>query len=266
MNLQVVNGTFAYKGAEPILRNINLDVQEGELIAVLGPNGVGKTTLLKCLLGLLRWKSGQTLLNGEDIREIPERSFWQQIAYVPQARGTANSYTVEEMLLLGRASRIGAFRTPGKEDLQEVDRVLERLHIENLRTKRCNRISGGELQMVLIGRALVSGAGILVLDEPESNLDFRNQLIVLDMLESLSREGKSCIFNTHYPAHALQRADRSLLLDRNGSSLFGETQDVITQEHIQHAFGVRSLIQDITTEQGVIRDVIPIEITGETND
>ncbi len=264
MNIRIENGSFGYKDGPMLLKQIRLEAGEGQMIAVLGPNGVGKTTLLRCMLGLLPWKEGQTVLNGTEIKDIPKRSFWQQVSYVPQAKTAAAAYTVEEMLLLGRASHIAPFAAPAKADLMIVQDVMERLHITALRRKRCNAISGGELQMALIGRALVAGAGILVLDEPESNLDFRNQLIVLETLKELAQEGRTIIFNTHYPAHALQHADQALLLKADGSSRFGTVEEVITEDTIREAFGVHSVIRTIESERGIVRDVVPVALQEKT--
>ena len=122
---------------------------------------------------------------------------------------------------MGRSGRMGMFARPGSADVKRCDEVIERLGISKLRGKRCSEISGGELQMVLIARALAAEPGLLILDEPESNLDFRNQLIVLRTMSELAAEGMGCIFNTHFPAHALQRANRALLLGRDGRALFG---------------------------------------------
>ena len=113
-------------------------------------------------------------------------------------------------------------------------------------------------QMVLIARALAAEPQVLILDEPESNLDFKNQLLVLDTMQSLARAGLTCVFNTHYPAHALRRANKALLLGRNGKSLFGSTQDVVTEQNISDYFGVRAVIGSIETPDGAYADVIPV--------
>ena len=112
--------------------------------------------------------------------------------------------------------------------------------------------------MVLIARALAAEPQVLILDEPESNLDFKNQLLVLDTMQSLARAGLTCVFNTHYPAHALRRANKALLLGRNGKSLFGSTQDVVTEQNISDYFGVRAVIGSIETPDGAYADVIPV--------
>ena len=147
---------------------------------------------------------------------------------------------------------------PEREIKKRVPYVLELVGLENKGRRLPNELSGGELQMVLIARALAAEPQVLILDEPESNLDFKNQLLVLDTMQSLARAGLTCVFNTHYPAHALRRANKALLLGRNGKSLFGSTQDVVTEQNISDYFGVRAVIGSIETPDGAYADVIPV--------
>ena len=259
--LRIENGSFAYKGGPQILKDINVEVRAGEILAVLGPNGAGKTTLLRCMMDMLHWETGRSLLDGEDIRNMPASTLWRRMAYVPQARSAATSFTAFQTVLLGRSARIGAFSSPKKEDMEVAERVMRRLGIWELADKPCHAISGGELQMVLIARAMAAEPEILVLDEPESNLDFRNQLVVLDTMTSLAAEGMACIFNTHYPAHALQRADRSLLLTKGGMSIYGPTKYVVSEDDIRSIFGVNAVIGDFEAEDSTVQSVIPVSIS-----
>ena len=248
--LRIENGSFAYKSGPQILKDINIEVGPGEILAVLGPNGAGKTTLLRCMMDMLHWQNGRSLLDGEDIRNIPASKLWRRMAYVPQARSAAVSYTAFQTVLLGRSSRIGAFSAPSAEDMKVAERVMERLGISHLADKPCYAISGGELQMVLIARAMAAEPEILVLDEPESNLDFKNQLIVLDAM-------------THYPAHALQRAGKALMLSKDGESIFGDTTAVVTEENIRRAFGVDALIGEVETPHNIMKNVVAVGISED---
>ena len=260
MKLSVQNGCFSYRAGQPLLENISFEAEGGDVLAILGPNGAGKTTLLKCMLNLLHWQEGQTFLDGEDVGAMPARALWQKVAYVPQAKQTSLFCTVEEMVLLGRNSRIGAFSAPSKEDFRQARAAIERLGLSHLFGRRCCELSGGEVQMVLIARALSSQPGVLVLDEPESNLDFKNQLLVLDTIEELATSGLTCIFNTHFPAHALRRANQALMLGRGGKSVCGKTCEVVTEDRISEFFGVRAVIGEMQTPLGVYQDVIPVSI------
>ena len=263
MNLTVNNGTFFYRKEIPIFKDIHFSVDSGEILAILGPNGAGKTTLLRCITGMLRWRAGQSLLDGEPIHTMRPQKLWQKMAYVPQAKAASSAYTAFETVLLGRSSRLNAFSVPKQEDLEKAREVMELLGIFHLEDKKCAEMSGGELQMVLIARALASEPQVLILDEPESNLDFKNQLIVLDAMSALAQKGMTCIFNTHYPAHALQRADKSLILSRGGDYVFGTTAAVVTEENIRKAFGVDAVIGEIETPENQLTNVIPLQIARE---
>ena len=263
MNLTVENGSFFYQKDAPIFRDVNFSVDPGQIMAILGPNGAGKTTLLRCITGMLKWRSGQSLLDGEPIHAMPPRKLWSKMAYVPQARSVSSAYTVLETVLLGRSSHMNLFSSPKEGDLKKALEAIELLGIGHLTDKNCSAISGGELQMVLIARALAAEPQVLILDEPESNLDFKNQLVVLDAMTKLAQRGMTCVFNTHYPAHALQRADKSLLLSRGGEYVFGGTASVVTEENIRKAFGVDAVIGQVETPGNILQNVIPLRIAKE---
>lgn len=263
MTFEVQNGSFAYPNGRKVLDNISFRVEKGEMVAILGPNGAGKTTLLRCMMGFLSWKSGKSLLDGRDIAAMNQRELFSRVAYVPQAKGAVMSSTVRDMVLLGRSSHYGIFGKPGKKDRQIVEETLEQLHLSHLAQRSCAELSGGELQMVLIARAIASQPRIIILDEPESNLDFRNQLIVLKTLESLTKQGISCIFNTHYPVHALRHADKALLLDRSGGVRFGTAHQVITQQNMRAAFGVEAVIGQVETPTNQYFDIVAVDTVEE---
>ena len=141
MTFEVRNGCFGYKKTVPILKNISFCVESRQVLAVLGPNGVGKTTLLRSMMGMLPWTSGGSFLDGENIRDMTPGRLWREMAYVPQAKSFPFAFTVEEMILLGRSSRIGTFGTPEKADRERCERAMEELGIAHMRRKLCNQIS-----------------------------------------------------------------------------------------------------------------------------
>lgn len=262
MNLTVNHGGFFYQKNTPIFNDVHFSVDSGEILAILGPNGAGKTTMLRCITGMLKWKEGASLLDGQPIHTMSPKKLWSHMAYVPQAKGAASAYTALEAVLLGRSSRLNVFSTPKQEDLKIAKEVMEQLGISHLMNKKCSAISGGELQMVLIARALASEPQVLILDEPESNLDFKNQLIVLDTITKLAQNGMICIFNTHYPAHALQRSHKALILSRGGEYVFGSTASAVTEENIRNAFGVDAIIGEVETPENILQNVIPLSIAS----
>lgn len=263
MEFRVKNGCFSYPGGRQVLQNINLDVQPREILSILGPNGVGKTTLLKCTLGLLRWDQGETQIDGKNIAKMKHSELWKSIGYVPQAKLSAFAYTVDEMVLLGRNSHLKVLEQPGKQDREIASQCIDRIGIGYLRGKLCSKISGGELQMVLIARALASEPKLLILDEPESNLDFKNQLIVLETIKALrDEEGISSIVNTHYPDHAISLSDKALILNKDGSSIFGPADSSIAEHHLEKAFGVNVKIKDFYHSEKKYTCVMPLSIAS----
>lgn len=261
MKFTIENGCFAYDASRTILQDVCVQLDGAEILTVLGSNGVGKTTLMKCMLGLLKWTSGRSCADGEDVRRIPHAQLWKRIGYVPQAKQAVFAYTAEEMVLLGRSAHLGLARQPRAEDRQIALNCLRDVGVERLKGRLISRISGGELQMVLIARALATQPEMLILDEPESNLDFRNQLIVLKTISDLRRErGLSFIVNTHYPEHAISISDKTLLLTGGGRSICGKTADVITEQNLRNAFAVDVCIRDLDVQNGKYTCVLPLKL------
>ncbi len=262
MIFAVERGCFSYP-KRAVLRDISFTVQAGEVLAVLGSNGVGKTTLLRCTMGLLPWKSGRSLVDGRPLQSFSHRELWRRISYVPQAKGTPFTYSAREMVLLGRSAHLGTLQQPCKRNLELADRAMEEIGIAHLAYKGCHQMSGGELQMALIARGLAAESQLLILDEPESNLDFKNQLIVLETIKKLSQQRSiSAIVNTHYPVHALKLSHKALLLDHDGSHRYGPTAQVINEESLRQAFGVNVSIRDFAVEGVRHHAVVSLSIAG----
>lgn len=258
MIFEVQGGIFGYKD-EIILNDINFKVQDGEVMSILGPNGVGKTTLLKCMMGLLKWHEGISVLDGTNIKSIKPKEFWQKIAYVPQAKGSAFGFSAIDMVTLGRSAHMGTFAQPKAEDREAARQAMEDMGILHLKDKLCTEMSGGELQMVLIARALTINPQMLVLDEPESNLDFKNQLIILETIRNLSKKrGISAVVNTHYPEHALKISDKALILNREGRNIFGNAEEIINEENMRKAFSVQVYIDKFVYSEKEYKSVVPL--------
>ncbi|MDR2162652.1 MAG: ABC transporter ATP-binding protein [Clostridiales Family XIII bacterium] len=263
MLLEVRGGHFGY-GEREILSDINFTLHSGEILAVLGANGVGKTTLLKCALGFLQWSKGGTFIDERDMREFKPVDIRRRIAYVPQAKNMNLALSAEDMILLGRAARLSVFSQPSKEDRRIVDETMELVGISYLHGKKCTQMSGGELQMVLIARALCTKPEIIILDEPESNLDFKNQLIVLELLKTLTHStGVGVLVNTHYPEHAIKIADSGLLLIHHSKNLYGAIRDIISEENMKKAFQVKVHINEMEYGDKIYVGVTPIEVQSD---
>ena len=267
--LELKNAGFSYAGSmeDPVFSGLSLSLEKGELLSILGPNGAGKTTVVRCLTGLLRLHEGAAYLNGRDIREISGRDLFRKVSYVPQARGNIPSITALENVLLGLSGGLNIFSGPSRADVEKAEKTMEFLGISALRDRLSDTLSGGELQMVLLARAMVCEPELLVLDEPESGLDFKNQLMVLHALRALSKEGVGVIFNTHYPEHALTWSDKALMLFGKGrqEALFGKTEEVVTETSIGRCFSVEAKIVSIDMDNETIKTVIPVRLLGSLN-
>ncbi|MCW5720320.1 MAG: ABC transporter ATP-binding protein [Devosia sp.] len=266
MSLAIRDASYGHRPGKPLFTGLDFALSSGEIMAVLGPNGAGKTTLLNTITGMMAWQRGETLVHGKPLAAYGERELWRHIGYVPQARTNAFAYSVLDMVLLGRSAHLGTFARPGAEDIAIARRVLARLEIAHLEKAYCNAISGGELQLVFIARALVGEPSILFLDEPESHLDFKKQLIILDIIERLAREDRLiCVMNTHFPNHALRIADQVLMLGGDGTHRFGPTTEVLTEDAIRACFGVNARIDTIDAEGRAMRAIYPVSLDRTHN-
>jgi len=261
MKLIVEHGRYGYTLDNLLYDDINFAVNEGEILSILGPNGVGKTTLLRCITTLLKWHSGHTIIDGVPVTGRNRTNIWEKISYVPQTSSAKFPYTILDMVLLGRCSHLKVYSMPSKKDYDIAMHALDQVGIAHLYRKKCNEISGGEYQLVLIARALAAQPQLLILDEPESHLDFRNQILVLSMLEKVVREGNlSCIINTHYPEHAMRLADNALILGRGRQYLFGKAADIISAENLSDVFGVKVKMLPFEYGGKTLSSIIPLEV------
>ncbi len=255
MILEIKNCSFGYTNSNPILKEISFSIKKGELISILGPNGSGKTSLIKCITGIENFNSGTLLLNKKDITTNMNRG--KSFAYVPQLIGNPVSFTVMEMVLLGRSRFTGNFTGPSKLDIEVVNKTINEVGISHLKSKSFSTLSGGERQMVLIARALASEAEIFIFDEPTSALDLVHQHRALDLMVKLSKyKGYTLIFTTHDPTHALHISNKSLLMSKNGEVIFDKTIDVITPKKIKKVFHVDTKILDFQGFEGRMDKVV----------
>lgn len=265
MKLVVNDASFSYGRGKNVFEHVSLVAQQGHIVSILGPNGAGKTTFLKCLLGFCHWNSGEETIDDIPQKEYNSHAFWKRAAYVPQARNQTFPYTVEETVLLGRSAYLNLFQMPHEKDYEMAEKAMELAGITALKDHNCNEISGGELQLTLIARALAGNPEVLIMDEPETGLDFRNQLVVLNLIRKLSREnGLTVIFNTHYPEHALDLSDETLLIRKGKGSLFGKTEEVLTQENMSAAFDVNIAMVREKIGNHEHTSVIPVSLKEES--
>jgi iron complex transport system ATP-binding protein len=216
----------SYGGERWQFRDLDIGLHAGEITAILGPNGRGKSTLLRVLAGLLKPTSGFVTCN-------------PRTGVVPQEFSGSFPYSVLDVVLMGRARHIALFGTPGAADVAKAMDALEATGMADYAARSIGSLSGGERQLVLIARALAGENDVLLLDEPASALDLKNQDTVLSLLGALADTQKLAIaFTTHQPNHATAVADKVLLMLPDTQTLFGTTADVMTEANLETLYGV----------------------------
>lgn len=228
---------FGYRG-HAVGRGVDLELRAGEVMCLLGPNGGGKTTLFKTLLGLLPAQAGSVSLDGRDLARLSRGELARRVGYVPQAHASFFPFSVREVVLMGRAAHLELFATPGARDRARAGEALAMLGIAHLAERIFTEISGGERQMTLIARALAQEPAILVMDEPTANLDFGNQARVLAIIRDLAARGLSIILSTHDPDQAFACADRVALLREGTIVAMGKPREVLTAPALRQLYGV----------------------------
>lgn len=237
MLLEVKNLSFSYR-KKPILENISFEFSENKSVCILGKNGVGKSTLFKCLLGFLSPQRGEIKINGQLFSKdsIQERA--KQISYIPQKQQSVFSFTVFEMILMGTTVTLKSYQQPGEKQYKLVEEALNLLNIQHLRDCVFSEISGGEQQLTIIARAVAQQSKIIIMDEPCANLDYGNQIMVFEMIQSLVNKGYLIIQSTHDPNYALQYADEVLVMSKGKPILQGTPEEVLTAKTLEDIYEI----------------------------
>lgn len=236
----------------PVLSGISFEIEDGIAACVLGPNGVGKTTLFSTLLGFIPALSGRILINGRDSEELHDFQRAKMLSYVPQAYDYPYQFTVFDTVLMGRASHIGRFSSPSAKDRITVSECLEMLDLSSFSSRFFSELSGGEQQTVLIARALAQESRFIVMDEPSSSLDFENKGKLINAIRMLAASGKGVLMSSHSPELAFECCNKVLLLRRDKPSLFGATNEIMTDENLSETYGVELHIGEVEASNGTV--------------
>jgi iron complex transport system ATP-binding protein len=238
MILDVRQAGFCYDNKRIIFSDISFPLAEREVLCILGPNGIGKSTLIRCLANLYSLCSGSIRLFGEDMSGIKPGEVAKKIGYVPQAHEITFPFSVREFVLMGRAPHLAVFSSPGKADYAAADEKIHLVGISHLAEKPVNEISGGEYQLAMIARALAQEPAILLLDEPTSHLDFGNQIRILEIIDRLAAEGLSVIMSSHFPDHAFLSSNNVAIMQHGSFIAYGLADEVVTEENLKQTYGV----------------------------
>ncbi len=254
---QVDSGAFSYNGKESVFEDVTLSLDNGDVLCILGPNGTGKSTLIKCMNGLLKLSCGDILLDDQNIYSMNKTDLAKIIGYIPQSHSSTFAFSVFDVVLMGRAPHLSLTSVPGEKDYQIAKEALKSLGILHLKDKAYTEISGGERQLVLIARVLAQQPKILLLDEPTSHLDFGNQIRTLEVINKLSKDGLSVIMTSHFPDHAFLSSNKVAIMNRGTITEMGTPEEVVTEDNMRLAYGIDVKILDVDEHR---KACIPMQI------
>lgn len=252
--IRVSDLRFRHPGAgAEVLCGVDVAVAAGEVVAVLGPNGCGKTTLLRCVAGHWRPTAGRVVVAGQDVAALSARRRARAVATVAQEHEMSFDYDVSEVVLMGRTAHVGPFSAPGRRDRHAAEQALAAVGGAALATRRFGALSGGEQQLVMVARALAQAAPVLLLDEPTSHLDLRNQLLVLECVRAIAaRQRLTVLMSLHDPNLALAFADRVLMLAGGRVHGDGPATQVVSAASLAAVFGVEADVVEVAGRRAVV--------------
>jgi len=245
---------FGYRPAEPVLGGVSVSAAAGKLLCVLGPNGSGKTTLLRCLLGELTPQSGTISLDGRAISRYSRRALAQMLAYVPQTAASAFAFTVRQIVLTGRFAHTGVLGIAGGKDLDVADAAMKMTDTLRFADRMLTELSGGEAQRVMIARALAQQPSVILLDEPTSHLDIKNQLVIYRMMGRLAHDWKMAVVCVSHDVNLAARFADELVLMRAGRVVAaGSPGDVVRSDVLAEAYDVQIDLIELDDGAPVVR-------------
>lgn len=247
MNIDIERLSFSYKEGKEVLSETSFSLSNADMTVLLGRNGAGKSTLFKIFLKMLSPKEGRIAIDGKELSSFGSRELSRVFSYIPQSSYMEFPYTVMDTLLMAKASTLSLFSAPKKENEDEAVEILKSFGIGQLAFRIMDNLSGGEKQLVLIARALLQNSAFIILDEPTSNLDYGNQLMVLEKLKELNRNGVGIIYSTHNPELALTYSSKILTLNRGKIATYSSPDKLVEESKLEELYGRKLYIRKVFT-------------------
>ncbi len=259
MVLELENVYGGY-GQGDVVKGVSCGAAAGEILSLMGPNGCGKTTLFRMILGTVPVRQGCIRIDGMEIAGRSPREMASLVAYIPQHHSPVFAYTVMEVVIMGRVSHFSPFEIPREVDRQAAYAALEKVNALHLANRNYATISGGQRQLVLIARAICQCAKILVMDEPAANLDYANHQLLMDVVEDLAKKGYCILMSTHAPEHPAALGSKVLLMRDGQVAAFGTALEVITPENLEAVYGIEMDVVRTRDRYGKMRTIcLPVK-------
>jgi len=243
--LDIKNVTTGYTEKNPVLKNLNVSMDEGDFIGIVGPNGSGKSTLINCITGILEPWKGSVKIKNETLTDLSRKEIARNVAVVPQDTYINFPYSVKEIILMGRSPYLGRLENYDKKDHEIAEREMKTTETYRFRKRGINELSGGEIQRVIVARALTQDPELLLLDEATSHLDIGHKKEVMDTIKKKNeKEGLSVISVHHNLSLAARYCEKILLLDEGKEHAFGTPEEVLTNSHLRAVYGIEAEVHE----------------------
>ena len=263
MLLEIQNVRGGY-GNGDIVKGVSCSADHGDVLCLVGPNGCGKTTLFRLMLGSIPVSGGDIIIDGHNTKHLTPKELASLIAYIPQYHTPIFSYTVLDVVIMGRASHFSAFDTPKKADRGAAFAALEKVNALHLANKKYTALSGGQRQLILIARAICQSAKVFVMDEPAANLDYANHQLLMEVVVDLAKKGYCVVMSTHSPEHPASIGTKVLMMREGKVAAFGTPKEVITPANLEAVYDIEMDVVTVKDRYGTDRTIcLPVKDPGK---